>query len=551
MALERDVLRTALRFYRALDTPRSLTCEILARYGEWDQLVSLRLDPAQYREDVLCSSLDQFRRDYAATSLLRKCADLELGVDLEKEAVRTFFLCEAQNRGQNAFLRDWFSLSGEVITTPQGAPESIKLLRKILSKARKWITSTLGGLPNNLNGRFGPGATFESKLFARKTVGLGLTAYDKLQFHPTASSNFPAALEDHVVWSTALKDVWGPVLTNRVIPRVRGNRFASVPKDATKNRGICTEPGLNVWAQLALGECMKQRLLRRGLDLEEGQDFHRRMAKEASRDGHHATLDLSNASDTICKELVRLLLPSDWYGVLDDLRSPETMIQGRWVVLEKFSSMGNGCTFELETLVFASLAHAMGGRVGFDSWVYGDDMIVPSRLAASLVKLLQLSGFTINQKKSYLDGSFRESCGGDYLNGADVRPYFLENAPHDAATRFSFHNGIIDLATKFNMPELVAVARSTIDSIPLPMRVFGPAELGDIVLHSDDLNTWSLRVFESIRYVRALVPVPVRKSLRRYPGRVALGAAILGLPSFGLSPKDCVGGHKVRWLAYS
>lgn len=550
MALERDVLKLALRLYQALDTPRSLTCALLARYGEWDQLVCLSVDPASFREDVFFSSLDQFRRDSMATAFLRKCRDLDTSVDLEKAAERTFFLCESKCLSQNLFLDDWFHLGGNGITAPSGAPASISLLGKTLNRARKWVRDTLGELPDFLNGKFGPGATFESVGYDRKIVGLGLTTYDKLHHQPTASSCLSFTLEDHLVWSTGMAGVWGAVLPNRVVPRVSGNRFASVPKDATKNRGICIEPGLNVFGQLAVGSAMRYRLKRRGLDLVRGQDLHRRMAREASRTGSHATLDLSNASDSVCYNLVRLLLPEDWFELLDELRSPVTEIRGRTVKLNKFSSMGNGYTFELETVVFAAVIHACGGRIGVDSFVYGDDMIVPTRLGQVVSQLLTLCGFSLNPKKSFLTGHFRESCGGDFWRGEDVRPFFLEESPTDAASWMVLHNRIVHMAHSFTMPELIPIARSCVDRIPVPWRVFGPPELGHCVLHGPS-ESWTVKIVDCIRKVRALVPVTRRKSLTRYGPRVALGAAVLGLPSVGLSPRDSVSGYAVRWLSFS
>lgn len=553
MALERDVQRIAARTFSALDTPRSLAASLLLKYGEWDQLVRLEFDPLLYREDVFYSSLDRVRRDRIATDLLRKCRSIETTVDLEKEARRTFFLCEAQCKAQNLFLRDWFSLKEGVITTPKGAPASMVLLRKQLNRARKWIRGTLGQVPDYLNGKFGPGTIFESASFDRRLTGFGLTAYDKISNQPSASENVPPWLEDHLVWSTIMGGRWGAVTPNRVIPRVPGNRFTSVPKDAKKNRGICIEPGLNIFGQLALGKEMKFRLQRRGLLLgastkcTESQALHRRMAAQASRDGCHATLDLSNASDTICRSLVELLLPEVWHDLLTSLRSPKTQIQGRWVELEKFSSMGNGYTFELETLIFASLAHASGAKVGFDSSVFGDDTIVPVEVAEDVVRLYTLCGFTINQKKSYVSGPFRESCGGDFWRGEDVRPYFLEESPCGPDAWFTLHNGLASILQRFTMLELGPVLRAIIDAIPSSVRFFGPERLGDIVLHGPH-DLWVSKVVDGMHYVKGLIPQPRKKSLRRYGPQVALTAAVLGLPSSGIAPRDSVAGYRGCWI---
>jgi hypothetical protein len=58
-------------------------------------------------------------------------------------------------------------------------------------------------------------------------------------------------------------------------------------------------------------------------------------------------------------------------------------------------------------------------------YVYGDDIIVPSEWYHLAVEGLTLSGFAVNDAKSFYRGPFRESCGGDYLNGKDVVPVRL------------------------------------------------------------------------------------------------------------------------------
>lgn len=130
MALERDVQRIAVRFFTALDTPRSLSVKLLMEAGEWDQLVNLSVDPLHYREDVFYHSLDKYRRDRASTDLLRKCVDIDTTVDRKRVAEETFFKNEAACLGQNRFLNDWLSLEDGVITTPQGAPAGMVMLRK-------------------------------------------------------------------------------------------------------------------------------------------------------------------------------------------------------------------------------------------------------------------------------------------------------------------------------------------------------------------------------------------------------------------------------------
>lgn len=59
-------------------------------------------------------------------------------------------------------------------------------------------------------------------------------------------------------------------------------------------------------------------------------------------------------------------------------------------------------------------------------YVYGDDLIVPSVVAPSIVADLESLGMLCNRDKSFIHAAngnvFRESCGVDALNGVDVTP---------------------------------------------------------------------------------------------------------------------------------
>jgi hypothetical protein len=99
--------------------------------------------------------------------------------------------------------------------------------------------------------------------------------------------------------------------------------------------------------------------------------------------------------------------------------------------------MGNGYTFELETLIFVLLSICACDEVGVSSKdvsVYGDDIIIPVEAYDVLKEVLETCGFTINEDKSYHEGPFRESCGEDYFRGINVRPFLVrENFHHLAA----------------------------------------------------------------------------------------------------------------------
>jgi len=56
---------------------------------------------------------------------------------------------------------------------------------------------------------------------------------------------------------------------------------------------------------------------------------------------------------------------------------------------------------------------------------FGDDLIIPCELKELLLKVFETLNLHVNEEKSFFHGPFRESCGGDYHNGCDVRPAFL------------------------------------------------------------------------------------------------------------------------------
>lgn len=208
------------------------------------------------------------------------------------------------------------------------------------------------------------------------------------------------------------------------------NKIAFVPKTALTDRSIAVEPLLNSYVQKGIDLIMRERLLTRlGINLAD-QGINQKMAREGSltdSDDSFVTIDLSNASNSISIGVVRELVPPEWYRLLDDVRSKSYHLAGATQRYEMFCSMGNGFCFPLETLLFTAACHASGaGRPGVDYHVYGDDIIVRKRVAGKLLRLLGRMGFSVNVRKTFLEGPFRESCGADWFNGEDVRPYTFD-----------------------------------------------------------------------------------------------------------------------------
>ncbi len=180
--------------------------------------------------------------------------------------------------------------------------------------------------------------------------------------------------------------------------------------------------------QRSVGNWIRKRLRKFGVNLND-QTENQRLAKVGSISGTCATIDLASASDTISDRVVWDLLPHQWYVVLDSLRSKRgTLPSGELIRWEKFSSMGNGFTFELESLLFWAISRAVVMANNDDISllsIYGDDIIVPTGSAANLITVLTDFGFSTNVDKSFVSGPFRESCGRHYHNGIDVTPFYI------------------------------------------------------------------------------------------------------------------------------
>lgn len=226
---------------------------------------------------------------------------------------------------------------------------------------------------------------------------------------------------------------------------VDNNKIAFVPKTAEVHRTIAVEPLLNGYLQKGVDQVMRKRLKRVGIDLSD-QTRNQKMALQGSLDWESAdgwcTIDLSSASDSVATEVVRYLLPPDWFDFLNSIRSKSYKLKGEVHPYHKFVTMGNGFCFPLETLIFASLCHAACTSLSCkpEFSVYGDDIIVRKNVFDRVVELLRLCGFTTNLKKTFSQGPFRESCGADWFKGEDVRPITLDYAFDSLENVFKFCN---------------------------------------------------------------------------------------------------------------
>lgn len=296
------------------------------------------------------------------------------------------------------------------------------------------------------NGRTGPG----SSLGAR-----GTDMYTKLFDSPLTATK--SSLYEYYRTTKSVLPLWNSAELQRLnhhdeLVLVKGSRICFVEKDDSISRLIAVEPSLNMFAQLGLGCLLEKRLDRYfGIDLAVQPDFNRELARLGSLHDNLATLDLKEASDSVSMKMLTWALPAEFLRWLSLFRSP-VMEDGKTChEMHMVSSMGNGFTFPLETLVLSAAVvatlHTLGikpekcnrvcqpGQGYLDRgtlnqegvWgVFGDDIIIHRVGIVRLLRLLDLLGFKVNSDKSYFEGPFRESCGRDFHHGYNVRGVYIK-----------------------------------------------------------------------------------------------------------------------------
>ncbi len=415
----------------------------------WDTVVSM-LDFIPPYEELTTVDARTIRQ---VMGLYQKFEPLETGIDKEKVAYDKFMEAEASCMHTNIIFEgvskgQWYHPS-DVDT--------------VLDRARRKIASILGDVPklSELRLQFGPGATTQVK---KKEASI-----TKKFSVPFACSEPTSKYLSEVLYELPhLLSFDGDegVVSVDIVP----GRLQFVPKTAKTYRAIVVEPYLTGMCQSGIQDYMQRRLRAAGIDIQD-QSLNQRLARLGSLTGELATLDLSSASDTVSTALVYSLLPFDWAWFLSKYRSSHVEYNGSTIRLEKFSSMGNGITFPLETIIFYALTWASCPR-GATVNAYGDDIICPSANYVSVVRTLEYCGFTVNKAKSFSSGSFRESCGADYLKGIDIRPFYFKELI-SCADIFCMHNfmkeaGNDDLAD--------FLAEWFLDE---SVRIYGPPGFGD------------------------------------------------------------------------
>jgi len=307
-------------------------------------------------------------------------------------------------------------------------------------------------------------------------------------------------------------------------------RVVQVPKTLKAPRTISVEPSYMMLRQQSVARPLMDwlesgKLGHKSIRFRD-QSHNRMMAKLGSTDGEFATIDLSDASDLVSYDLVKSIFKPIAPSFLDYVENSRSglakMPSGEIITLRKFASMGSAMCFPIEAMVFFTVAVAAImkdfalpysrkaiDRITAKISVYGDDIIVPSHYASSVMQGLTAFGLRVNANKSFTQGYFRESCGGDYYKGDDVTPVYVRR--WTTTERDMSHEQIvssISLANQLYMKGYWNAAQYVRDSIRHKTKGLSRLALGGPGIHhvsvcfntnlrwNRDLQSWNARVLQ-------------------------------------------------------
>jgi hypothetical protein len=221
------------------------------------------------------------------------------------------------------------------------------------------------------------------------------------------------------------------------VTKVKGGKLFFAKKNAEISRTCCTEPTVNMLLQKALGAFVEYRLEKHfGINLSVQPDNNRELVRVGSLDGSFGSIDLVSASDSIGLSLFNAIMEEGFTKALFQMSRCESAVlpDGSEVELRMISTMGNGFTFPLQTVIFASAVKAVYQLMGLPCsspashfGVFGDDIVVRREAYPFLCKMLEKLDFQVNVGKSFNTGPFRESCGHDYYTGVNIRGVYIRS----------------------------------------------------------------------------------------------------------------------------
>jgi len=277
-----------------------------------------------------------------------------------------------------------------------------------------------------------------------------------------------------------LRKIWKPMhdLPNYVASMRSVIKATFVLKRYDISRLIAPQLNGDLILQFPVESCLRGMLKFMHIDLATQQDKNRALARKGSmhdnldiydhslnrRRLRPCTIDLSSASDLIGTMLIKYCFPVPLFNYMEMCRSKQlsaSMFKGdkkQVVDLHMMATMGNAYCFPMQTIFFCALVRAVYYRLGLPLelngaptyGVYGDDIIVDVTAFDYIVKTLRCLKMQPNEKKCFSHMLFRESCGGDYFSGYDVRPIYLEDL-YDDCHRYSAINRLIDWSARHSV----------------------------------------------------------------------------------------------------
>lgn len=302
------------------------------------------------------------------------------------------------------------------------------------------------------------------KKFARQHIGHVTRAekrklYHRFRHHPDIG---------YSIFSWLLKD--------RVLTVIHGSRLTSVPKNTDEDRTINVEALFPIILQRAVAKAFLKRLRLYGNDLgnfvihdptdhlginkieHSAQYLHGLMI----RDNKFATIDFSNASNSVMHKAVVSLFPKQVSNLLLKYRSSYVEVGDDLYEPNMLSSMGNGFTFEVMTAMLYAVASSYSPFVR----VYGDDVIIPNDKASRFLESVEKLGFQPNTKKTFIDSFFRESCGYFYSDDHGYLLSFDFNPIRSFQDVITTHNKLKMIIMEDQIsPELSALLETTRERI--------------------------------------------------------------------------------------
>jgi hypothetical protein len=186
-------------------------------------------------------------------------------------------------------------------------------------------------------------------------------------------------------------------------------------------------------------------------------------------------------------------------GLLEASRTDYVELpDGDFIPLKKFAGMGSAVCFPLESIVFFALGvgtiAAISGMTFEHAatlvYVYGDDLIVPQRYAASVMEAGVSLGMIPSEKKCFFRSvnraTFRESCGCDAFGGVDITPVKFSKTPPKSAKDAACIAAWIDLSNRFHSSgywHTAALCKSIVDECVFAVPCV-PKTSGQLGFHS-------------------------------------------------------------------